>query len=76
MVEILIDHIALSTFEAIAVEASTFLNIGPAFDFAGLNGNYVGFSRFNEGRDSDVDVGWVHRIVPVLVIFTRAFWRS
>ena len=68
--------LALSEFEAMGAAASTFLNIGPAFGFAGPYGSYEGFPRST--KLVMVVLMWVGRIeiVPVLVLFTRAFWRS
>ena len=66
----------LTEFEAMSAAASTFLNIGPAFGFAGPYGSYEGFSAST--KLVMVVLMWVGRIeiVPVLVLFTRAFWRS
>ena len=61
MLEILLDHIALSTFEAMAVIASTFPNIGLSFDFAGPNGELRGISYFDEARDGGFDMSRAHR---------------
>jgi trk system potassium uptake protein TrkH len=68
--------LALSEFEAMGAAASTFLNIGPAFGFAGPYGSYVDFPHTT--KLVMTVLMWVGRIeiVPVLVIFTRAFWRS
>jgi trk system potassium uptake protein TrkH len=69
-------NLALSEFEAMGAAASTFLNIGPAFGFAGPYGSYVGFPVST--KLVMTVLMWVGRIeiVPVLVIFTRAFWQS
>jgi trk system potassium uptake protein TrkH len=68
--------LALSEFEAMGAAASTFLNIGPAFGFAGPYGSYEAFPHST--KLVMTVLMWVGRIeiVPVLVLFTRAFWRS
>ncbi|GAA0467703.1 TrkH family potassium uptake protein [Halococcus dombrowskii] len=68
--------VALSEFEAMGAAASTFLNIGPAFGFAGPYGSYAGFPVAT--KLVMTILMWIGRIeiVPVLVLFTRAFWRS
>lgn len=66
----------IGEFEAMSAAASTFLNIGPAFGLAGPYGTYAGFSDLT--KLVMVVLMWVGRIeiVPVLVLFTPAFWRS
>ncbi|WP_435077104.1 TrkH family potassium uptake protein [Halococcus sp. AFM35] len=68
--------LALSEFEAMGAAASTFLNIGPAFGFAGPYGSYAGFPAST--KLVMTVLMWLGRIeiLPVLVLFTRAFWRS
>jgi trk system potassium uptake protein TrkH len=68
--------IAVGEFEAMSAAASTFLNIGPAFGFAGPYGNYAGFPV--PTKLVMVVLMWVGRIeiVPVVVLFSPAFWRS
>jgi trk system potassium uptake protein TrkH len=68
--------LALSEFEAMSAAASTFLNIGPAFGFAGPYSSYEGFPHST--KLVMTVLMWVGRIeiVPVLVLFTSAFWRS
>ena len=65
-----------SEFEAMGAAASTFLNIGPAFGMAGPMDNYLGFPVTT--RAVMIVLMWLGRIeiVPVLVLFTIAFWRS
>ncbi|WP_254840405.1 TrkH family potassium uptake protein [Natronomonas marina] len=67
---------AVTEFEALGASASTVLNIGPAFGEAGPYGTYARFPRTT--RLAMVVLMWVGRIefVPVLVLFTRAFWTS
>jgi trk system potassium uptake protein TrkH len=68
--------IAISEFEAMGAAASTFFNIGPAFGFAGPYGSYEPFPVST--KLVMIVLMWVGRIeiVPVLVLFTPAFWRS
>lgn len=66
----------LTEFEAMSAAASTVLNIGPAFGFAGPYGSYEGFPVST--KLAMTLLMWVGRIeiVPVLVLFTGTFWRS
>ncbi|WP_058365885.1 TrkH family potassium uptake protein [Haloparvum sedimenti] len=68
--------VTVSEFEAMAAAASTFLNIGPAFGFAGPYGSYGPFS--NATKSAMILLMWVGRIeiIPVLVVATPAYWRS
>jgi trk system potassium uptake protein TrkH len=67
---------AVTEFEALGGAASTVLNIGPAFGDAGPYGSYASFPRTT--RLAMVILMWVGRIefVPVLVLFTKAFWTA
>jgi len=66
----------VSEFEAMGAAASTFLNIGPAFGAAGPYGTYEGFASTTKA--TMVALMWIGRIeiIPVLVLFTKAFWTS
>ncbi|MFO7927270.1 MAG: TrkH family potassium uptake protein [Halobacteriota archaeon] len=66
----------VSEFDAMGAAASTFLNIGPAFGDAGPYGTYNGFSMAT--KTAMILLMWVGRIeiIPVLVLFTAAFWKS
>jgi len=66
----------VSEFEAMGAAASTFLNIGPAFGDAGPYGTYDGFSMTT--KMAMIVLMWIGRIeiIPVLVLFTAAFWKS
>ncbi|EMA44143.1 TrkH family potassium uptake protein [Halococcus saccharolyticus] len=68
--------LALGEFEAMGAAASTFLNIGPAFGLAGPYGSYEAFPVST--KLVMIVLMWIGRIeiVPVLVLFTTAFWRS
>jgi trk system potassium uptake protein TrkH len=66
----------LSPFAAIAASASALGNIGPAFGFAGPMGSFAPFSDLSKGIM--IALMWIGRleIVPVVVLFTRAYWRA
>ncbi len=66
----------VSEFEAMGAAASTFLNIGPAFGDAGPYGTYASFPMSTRGVM--IVLMWIGRIeiIPVLVLFTKAFWTS
>ncbi|WP_122090062.1 TrkH family potassium uptake protein [Halalkalicoccus subterraneus] len=67
--------LALSEFDAMGAAAATFLNIGPAFGIAGPFGTYEAFPTTT--KLVMIVLMWIGRIeiVPVLVLFTRAFWK-
>jgi trk system potassium uptake protein TrkH len=66
----------VTELEAMSGAASTFLNIGPAFGEAGPYGTYASYPRST--RFVMVVLMWIGRIeiIPVLVVFTKAFWTS
>jgi len=66
----------VTEFDAMGAAASTFLNIGPAFGQAGPYGSYDVFPTSTKAVM--VVLMWIGRIeiIPVLVLFTRAFWTS
>ncbi len=66
----------LGEFEAMSAAAATFFNIGPGFGTAGPFGTYAGFPTTT--KLVMIVLMWVGRIevIPVLVLFTRAFWTS
>jgi len=66
----------LGEFAAVGAAASTFLNVGPAFGFAGPFGSYANFPETT--KLVMTVLMWIGRIeiVPVLVLFTPSFWRS
>jgi trk system potassium uptake protein TrkH len=68
--------VEVTEFEALGAAASTFLNIGPAFGDAGPYGTYATFPRST--RAVMIALMWIGRIeiIPVLVLFTKAFWTS
>lgn len=66
----------LSAFAAIAASGTTLGNVGPAFGFAGPMGSFEPFSDVSKGIM--IVLMWAGRleIVPVVVLFTRAYWRA
>ncbi|MFB6132984.1 MAG: TrkH family potassium uptake protein [Halanaeroarchaeum sp.] len=67
---------AISTIEAASAVASTLGNIGPGLGIVGPMNNYLPFPTTS--KLLMVGLMWFGRleIIPVLVIFTRAYWRS
>lgn len=68
--------LVLSEFDAMGAAAATFLNIGPAFGIAGPFGTYDAFPTTT--KLVMIVLMWIGRIevIPVLVLFTKAFWKS
>jgi trk system potassium uptake protein TrkH len=68
--------VPVSPFEAAAAAATTLGNVGPAFGFAGPAGSYEPFSDVSKGIM--IALMWLGRLelVPVIVLFTRAYWRA
>ena len=66
----------ITEFEAMGAAAATFLNIGPAFGFAGPYGSYESFSVST--KLVMTALMWIGRIevIPVLVVLTPSFWTS
>ncbi|MXR51096.1 TrkH family potassium uptake protein [Halovenus sp. WSH3] len=71
-----ISGFTVSEFDAMGAAASTFLNIGPAFGAAGPFGTYDIFPTST--KVVMILLMWIGRIeiIPVLVLFTKAFWTS
>jgi trk system potassium uptake protein TrkH len=66
----------VSPFEAIAAAATTLGNVGPGLGFAGPFGSFEPFSSFS--KLVMIVLMWMGRleIVPVLVLFSRHYWRA
>ena len=66
----------LTEFEAMGAAAATFFNIGPAFGILGPFGTYEVLPMST--KVVMIFLMWIGRIeiIPVLVLFTQAFWRS
>jgi trk system potassium uptake protein len=65
----------LSPFEAASAVAATVGNVGPGFGFLGPMGSYDPFSDVSKGIL--IVLMWMGRLelIPVLVLFTRGYWR-
>jgi trk system potassium uptake protein TrkH len=68
--------VGLSPFEAIAAAATTLGNVGPGFGFAGPFGSFQPFSDLS--KLIMIGLMWMGRleIIPVLVLFSRSYWRA
>ena len=66
----------VAPFEAISAAAATLGNVGPAFGFAGPMGSYEPFSDLSKAIMTALM--WLGRveIIPVVVLFTKAYWRA
>ena len=71
-----VSGLELSAFEAMGAAAATFLNIGPAFGPLGPFGTYDILPT--SSKLVMIVLMWIGRIeiIPVLVLFTKAFWTS
>ncbi|MEF8820720.1 MAG: TrkH family potassium uptake protein [Halovenus sp.] len=68
--------IVLTPIDALSASLATIGNIGPGFGDLGPFGSYLGFP--NTSKLLMIFLMWVGRleIIPVLAIFTGAFWRQ
>ena len=66
----------LSVIEAVAAVATTLGNVGPGFGFAGPIGGFEPFGDVSTG--AMIVLMWVGRLelIPVLVLFSRHYWRA
>jgi trk system potassium uptake protein len=69
-------NVPLSPFEAMAAVATALASVGPGFGFAGPMGSFDPFSDVS--KVVLITVMWLGRleIVPILVLFTRSYWRA
>jgi trk system potassium uptake protein len=76
MVDADANDLGLTPFEAIAAAATTLGNVGPGFGFAGPMGSFDEFG--DASKVTMVILMWVGRleIVPVVVLFTKGYWRA
>jgi len=79
-VAILIDSslqgVRLTAFDALADSATTLGGVGPGLGFAGPMGSFEPFSNFSTlVLTAEMYLGRLE-IVPVLVLFARAYWRE
>jgi trk system potassium uptake protein TrkH len=67
---------AVTPFQALAAAATTLGGVGPGFGFAGPMGSFDPFS--DEAKLVFAGLMWLGRleIIPILVLFTRTYWRS
>jgi trk system potassium uptake protein TrkH len=68
--------VRVTPFEAIAAAATTLGNVGPGVGFAGPMGSFEPFSDFS--KVVMIGLMWLGRleIIPVVVLFTRSYWRA
>ena len=68
--------VTVTPFEAFAASATTLGGIGPALGFAGPVGNFDPFTDFS--KSILIVLMWMGRleIIPVVVLFTRSYWRA
>jgi trk system potassium uptake protein TrkH len=66
----------VTAFEAMSAVAATLGNVGPGFGMVGPMGNYEAFTDLS--KVVMALLMWVGRleILPVLVLFTRTYWKS
>ncbi|MFB6153486.1 MAG: TrkH family potassium uptake protein [Halodesulfurarchaeum sp.] len=66
----------LSVLEAASAVAATLGNVGPGFGVVGPMNSYLGFPPLT--KLLMVGLMWIGRleIIPVLVVFTRAYWTT
>jgi trk system potassium uptake protein TrkH len=69
-------EVGVTPFEAIAAAATTIGNVGPGVGFAGPMGSFDPFSDFS--KLVMIVLMWLGRleIIPVIVLFTRSYWRA
>lgn len=65
----------LGVIDAVAAAASTLGNVGPALGFAGPMGSFEPFSDLS--KLVLVGLMWLGRleVIPIVLLFTRAYWR-
>ncbi len=68
--------VAVTPFQAIAAAATTIASVGPGFGFAGPMGSFDPFSDVS--KSVLAALMWLGRleIIPILVLFTRSYWRA
>ena len=68
--------LALSPLEAVSAAATTLASVGPAFGVAGPMGSFEPFSDIS--KVALTALMWLGRleIVPIVVLFTRSYWRT
>ena len=68
--------VEVTPFEAIAAAATTLGNVGPGVGFAGPMGSFEPFSDLS--KIVMIGLMWLGRLelIPVIVLFTRSYWRA
>jgi len=76
LIDATLGDLRLTPFEAIAAAATTLGNVGPALGFAGPMGSFDPFSDLSKGIM--ITLMWLGRleIIPIVVLFTRNYWRA
>jgi trk system potassium uptake protein TrkH len=66
----------LQLIDAVATAATTLGNVGPAFGIAGPMGSFESYSDFS--KLVMIALMWLGRleIIPIIVLFTRNYWRA
>jgi trk/ktr system potassium uptake protein len=66
----------VAPFEAMSVVATTIGNVGPGFGFAGPMGSFEPFSDL--AKAIMIVLMWLGRLelIPIVVLFTRRYWRA
>lgn len=69
-------NLHLSLLDAVAAAATTLGNVGPAFGVAGPMGSFAPFSDLS--KLDMIGLMWLGRleIIPIVVLFTRSYWRA
>jgi trk system potassium uptake protein len=71
-----VEGTSVSAFEAVAAAATTLGNVGPGFGLAGPASSFREFTDF--AKAVMIVLMWMGRleIVPVVVLFTKRYWRA
>ena len=66
----------LSVLDAVAATATTLGNVGPSFGVSGPMGSYAAYSDVS--TTTMIVLMWLGRLelIPVIVLFTRHYWRD
>jgi trk system potassium uptake protein TrkH len=68
--------LAVSPLDAIAASASSLGNVGPAFGFAGPMGSYDPYPYVSKVVLTALMLVGRLEIIPIVVLFTRNYWRA
>jgi trk system potassium uptake protein len=68
--------LTVAPLDAIAASASTLGNVGPAFGFAGPMGSYDPYTAVSKLVLTALMLVGRIEIIPVVVLFTRSYWRA